>query len=360
MPFSLNFSGQFNTLGDFLSRLERFVTVKGDKISVNGRLLRVESISLKPGDGGWPALNAQIGASSYIVPETAAAAATGAGNSSVAGTPGSTTTTTTTSRSDEPPMNVILEPFKALWRRKLWPVAVAAGRPRWSPCRWCWPRTRSPAPAPANAAAATAEGLPATFVSAAETRRGRRAPSRAGRRQGPVRAGRALQEGQGRAQEGRRRRQEGAAEAKAATKESAKSSASDSGSSRGLRLRRGRAARPPSRRRARRRPRRRRSPSTRSRSASARSTSELDDQDRRAPEGAAERGRAAAVYRGVEDGGKVAVFELTGTVVADGRRQVRAEPGGLPDPQAPGRRDGVPDDLRHRHRGRRPVPARPA
>ncbi len=97
MPFSLNFSGQFNTLGDFLSRLERFVTVKGEHVSVNGRLLRVESISLKPGDGGWPAMNAQIGASSYIVPETAAVAATGTGNSSVAGTPGSTTTTTTTS-----------------------------------------------------------------------------------------------------------------------------------------------------------------------------------------------------------------------------------------------------------------------
>ena len=97
MPFSLTFNGQFNTLGDFLSRLERFVTVKGDKVSVNGRLLRVESISLKPGDGGWPAMNAQIGASSYIVPETAATAATGTGNSSVAGTPGSTTTTTTTS-----------------------------------------------------------------------------------------------------------------------------------------------------------------------------------------------------------------------------------------------------------------------
>ncbi len=95
MPFSLTFNGQFNTLGDFLSRLERFVTVKGDKVSVNGRLLRVESISLKPGEGGWPGMTAEIGASSYIVPETAATAATGTGNSSVAGTPGSTTTTTT-------------------------------------------------------------------------------------------------------------------------------------------------------------------------------------------------------------------------------------------------------------------------
>ena len=95
MPFSLNFSGQFNTLGDFLSRLERFVTVKGEQVAVNGRLLRVESIQLQPGDDGWPSMKASIGASSYIVPETAPVAATGAGNSSVAGTPGSTSTTTT-------------------------------------------------------------------------------------------------------------------------------------------------------------------------------------------------------------------------------------------------------------------------
>jgi Tfp pilus assembly protein PilO len=70
MPFSFSFTGDFSTLGKFFSRLERFVTLKGDEIKVSGRLLRVESISLTPGTGGWPGLNAQVGASSYIVPET--------------------------------------------------------------------------------------------------------------------------------------------------------------------------------------------------------------------------------------------------------------------------------------------------
>ena len=50
MPFSLNFAGEFCTLGDFFSRLERFVTLKGDQIAVSGRLLRVESIELQPGE----------------------------------------------------------------------------------------------------------------------------------------------------------------------------------------------------------------------------------------------------------------------------------------------------------------------
>ena len=48
-------------------------------------------------------------------------------------------------------------------------------------------------------------------------------------------------------------------------------------------------------------------------------TSELDGQDRRAPDGAPGRGGARCwSTSGVEDGGKVAVFELTGVVDAQG------------------------------------------
>ena len=41
----------FATLGNFFSRLEHFVSLKGDKIAVSGRLLRVESIELAAGRG---------------------------------------------------------------------------------------------------------------------------------------------------------------------------------------------------------------------------------------------------------------------------------------------------------------------
>jgi Tfp pilus assembly protein PilO len=91
MPFSFSFSGNYSTLGGFLSRLERFVTVKGEKIAVNGRLLRVESISLQPGADGWPGLTAQVGASSYIVPENAPSAAAPAPSTSTATAPAGTT-----------------------------------------------------------------------------------------------------------------------------------------------------------------------------------------------------------------------------------------------------------------------------
>ena len=95
MPFSLAFTGDFATLENFLGRLQRFVTVKGDKILVNGRLMRVESVSLQPGDKGWPGLNAVVTASSYIVPDDAAAAAPSP-------TPSTDTTTTTAATADQP------------------------------------------------------------------------------------------------------------------------------------------------------------------------------------------------------------------------------------------------------------------
>jgi Tfp pilus assembly protein PilO len=92
MPFSFSFSGDFATLGNFVSRLERFVSLKGDEIAVNGRLLRVERIALTPSAKGWPGLSAQVGASTYIVDQAQPVSATpGAG-----GTATSTTTSTTT------------------------------------------------------------------------------------------------------------------------------------------------------------------------------------------------------------------------------------------------------------------------
>jgi hypothetical protein len=88
MPFTLGFNGDFATLENFLGRVQRFVTLKGDRILVNGRLMRLESISLAPGDDGWPALNVALTASSYIVPDDATA--------SPSATPSTATTTTTT------------------------------------------------------------------------------------------------------------------------------------------------------------------------------------------------------------------------------------------------------------------------
>jgi Tfp pilus assembly protein PilO len=93
LPVSLAFSGDFGTLENFLGRVQRFVTLKGDDVLVNGRLMRVESISMQPGTKGWPNMNIKIGADSYIVPDDETAQA---------GSTPTTTTTTTASTADLP------------------------------------------------------------------------------------------------------------------------------------------------------------------------------------------------------------------------------------------------------------------
>ena len=100
MPFNFAFTGKFSTLSNFLSRLERFVSVKGDRIAVNGRLLRIDGLALKPAEDGWPGLQVEIAASSYIVPgdETLTAGATAAPAGT---TPPTTTAATTTSAGSE-------------------------------------------------------------------------------------------------------------------------------------------------------------------------------------------------------------------------------------------------------------------
>jgi len=103
MPLNLAFTGEFGSLASFLARLERFVSVKDEEIAVNGRLVRVDGLNLKPAEGGWPGLQVEIAASSYIVP-TGESLTAGATASAPAGatTPPSTeaASTTTSSGSD--------------------------------------------------------------------------------------------------------------------------------------------------------------------------------------------------------------------------------------------------------------------
>jgi Tfp pilus assembly protein PilO len=68
LPVSLAFNGDFAGLSNFFGRLERFVTVNKGNVGIDGRLLRLTTIDIEPGDSGWPAISAKLGASAYIVP----------------------------------------------------------------------------------------------------------------------------------------------------------------------------------------------------------------------------------------------------------------------------------------------------
>lgn len=70
MPFSFAFDGPFDNLSTFFARLERFVSVSNQQINVTGRLLRLESLTLKPAGEDFREIRAEIGASSYLLPST--------------------------------------------------------------------------------------------------------------------------------------------------------------------------------------------------------------------------------------------------------------------------------------------------
>jgi hypothetical protein len=70
LPLTFSFRGKFGDLSDFFARLQRFVDVSNNRMTITGRLLRVQSISLQPDQSGFPRIRANISASSYLLPAT--------------------------------------------------------------------------------------------------------------------------------------------------------------------------------------------------------------------------------------------------------------------------------------------------
>ena len=103
MPFSFGFSGSYFDLSSFLARLERFVTVNNRNLDATGRLLRLESVAITPATSGFPRMQAQINAATYLVPPVEAVAGAPApttppaGDATQASSDGTTTTASATS-----------------------------------------------------------------------------------------------------------------------------------------------------------------------------------------------------------------------------------------------------------------------
>ncbi len=68
MPFSFTFTGSYFDLTTFFARLEHFVSLNNANLDSTGRLLRLESISIAPSSLGFPDMQAEINAASYMVP----------------------------------------------------------------------------------------------------------------------------------------------------------------------------------------------------------------------------------------------------------------------------------------------------
>jgi hypothetical protein len=103
MPFSFDFQGKFFDMQRFLQSIDRLTAVQGKTISVKGRLLTVDGISLKAGPNGFPDVDATVAATAYLLPAdeglTAGATPTGpaAGGTTVASTSSSPAPSATSS-----------------------------------------------------------------------------------------------------------------------------------------------------------------------------------------------------------------------------------------------------------------------
>jgi len=67
-PFTFTFQGSFFNLGSFVGRLQKFVTANNQNVSVSGRLMTLNAITLGPGASGFPQIEATISADTYLLP----------------------------------------------------------------------------------------------------------------------------------------------------------------------------------------------------------------------------------------------------------------------------------------------------
>jgi Tfp pilus assembly protein PilO len=95
MPFTFTFTGSYFDLSNFFARLEHFVSLNNRRLDATGRLLRLESIEIGPSNVGFPNMQAEINAATYLVPPVQGVDGEDVGAPPAAGTTQATPTATT-------------------------------------------------------------------------------------------------------------------------------------------------------------------------------------------------------------------------------------------------------------------------
>jgi len=68
MPYSLTFDGNFFEIADFIKGLDSTVKTGNEKVTVDGRLITIDSFTLAAGEGGFPSLTASFSVTTYLTP----------------------------------------------------------------------------------------------------------------------------------------------------------------------------------------------------------------------------------------------------------------------------------------------------
>ncbi len=96
VPITLNFSGNFYDLSDFLLRLRNLVTVHHGRLDALGRLFAVDTLSFGQAKTGFPQIEATLTVDSFIYGTPAPAPGTTPTPATTTSTTDTTATTTTT------------------------------------------------------------------------------------------------------------------------------------------------------------------------------------------------------------------------------------------------------------------------
>ncbi len=94
LPLELTFTGGFFGVDGVLRRVRSFVRIARERVGVRGRLVVVDSLSLEPGDGGFPQIRATVKARAFLLPagETATGIAAPGDTAAPAPSPAATPT----------------------------------------------------------------------------------------------------------------------------------------------------------------------------------------------------------------------------------------------------------------------------
>jgi type II secretory pathway pseudopilin PulG len=109
-PFTFTFAGNFFHLSSFIGRLQRFVTQSNNHLSVSGRLMSLNGITLQPSGDGFPQITATVAATTYLLP-----ASEGLLNGATPAGPSASSTTQTvanSSPSSSAPPAVVISPVR--------------------------------------------------------------------------------------------------------------------------------------------------------------------------------------------------------------------------------------------------------
>ncbi len=110
--FTFNFRGNFFHLSSFLGRVQRFVAVNNNHVTVSGRLLAFNAISLGPGPQGFPQISATISATAFLVPATQGVMAGATANGPSSSGSSTSENTSTSSTGSNTPAAVATSPIR--------------------------------------------------------------------------------------------------------------------------------------------------------------------------------------------------------------------------------------------------------